>query len=231
MRMLSRLIICLLATAILMLKCSSSDVAIAYVPSQNFNVQDDIPGSNRALRTQHIAKEDSLRESCMVAKDVDPVLNVMPILMYDSNIGVGYGAKLFLLNQLHHTESFDLTLFSSTKGERWYRFVGSWPDSELRQGKIYPIAADLTIEYDKLIKASFFGIGNGSRSSKGFAQLVTLAHLTPSSRMLWERSGFGVTLCLASWLDGPPLGPAIHGGFRRNMRFADPYHIHTGGLP
>nr|MBC8357895.1 BamA/TamA family outer membrane protein [Candidatus Aminicenantes bacterium] len=59
-------------------------------------------------------------------------------------------------------ESFDLVLFNSTKGERWYRLNFSWPDFEQRQGKIYPLAFDLMIDYDKWIENSFFGIGNNS---------------------------------------------------------------------
>jgi outer membrane protein assembly factor BamA len=85
--------------------------------------------------------------------------------MYDTDIGVGYGAKLFLLNRMKLNESFDFTLFNSSKGERWYRIVFSLPDFELRQGKIYPLALDLTIDYDKYIQNNFFGIGHSSRFS------------------------------------------------------------------
>ena len=86
-----------------------------------------------------------------------------PILMWDTDIGFGYGAKAFLLNPFGLSESFDLTAFNSSKGERWYRFVFSLPDFELRQGKIYPLAFDLTIDYDKMIANNFFGVGSGSR--------------------------------------------------------------------
>lgn len=86
-----------------------------------------------------------------------------PILMWDTDIGFGYGAKGFLLNPLGLSESFDLTAFNSTKGERWYRFVFSLPDFETRQAKIYPLAFDLTIDYDKMIANNFFGVGNASR--------------------------------------------------------------------
>jgi endonuclease/exonuclease/phosphatase family metal-dependent hydrolase len=89
---------------------------------------------------------------------IDP----FPIVTYDSDIGFGYGAKLFLLNPLRAGESFDLTLFNSSKGERWYRFVFSLPDLELRQGKVYPLALDLVIDYDKYIKNNFFGFGGES---------------------------------------------------------------------
>ena len=86
-----------------------------------------------------------------------------PILMWDSDIGFGYGLKMFYLNPLKLNESFDVVLFNSTKGERWYRFVFSLPDFEHRQGKNYPLAFDLVVDYDKWIKNSFFGIGNGSK--------------------------------------------------------------------
>ena len=86
----------------------------------------------------------------------------LPIISYDTDVGFGYGAKLFFLNFLSATESLDLVLFNSTKGERWYRLVFSIPDFETRQGKIYPFAFDLVIDYDKWIKNSFFGIGNTS---------------------------------------------------------------------
>ncbi|MDD8018778.1 MAG: BamA/TamA family outer membrane protein, partial [Bacteroidota bacterium] len=87
----------------------------------------------------------------------------LPIASYDTDAGFGYGAKAFFLNTLNHNESFDLVLFNSTKGERWYRALFSYPDFELRQGKIYPMAFDLLVDYDKWIKNSFFGIGNFSR--------------------------------------------------------------------
>jgi endonuclease/exonuclease/phosphatase family metal-dependent hydrolase len=105
--------------------------------------------------------EAETRTIAQAKKRIDP----FPILMYDTDIGFGYGAKLFLLNQLRHNESFDLTLFNSSKGERWYRFVFSLPDFELRQGKAYPLALDLTVDYDKYINNNFFGVGHNSRFS------------------------------------------------------------------
>lgn len=89
----------------------------------------------------------------------------LPIASYDTDAGFGYGAKAFFLNQLENNESFDLVLFNSTKGERWYRFVFSMPDFELRQGTVYPFAVDVTIDYDKWISNSFFGVGNRSAYS------------------------------------------------------------------
>lgn len=86
----------------------------------------------------------------------------LPILSYDTDVGFGYGAKVFLLNRLSLHESFDIVLFHSTKGERAYRFVASFPDVELRQRTSYPCAFDVLVEYDRLINANFFGVGNSS---------------------------------------------------------------------
>ena len=96
---------------------------------------------------------------------VKPKLDPFPILSYSTDTGLGYGAKVFLLNQLKRGESLDLIAFNSTKGERWYRAVASFPDCELRQGKVYPIAVDFILDYDKYLKNSFFGIGPASRYS------------------------------------------------------------------
>jgi endonuclease/exonuclease/phosphatase family metal-dependent hydrolase len=95
----------------------------------------------------------------VVGSTVEP----FPILSYDTDVGFGYGAKLFLLNPLKENESFDMVLFNSTKGERWYRFVFSAPDFEVRQGRLYPHAIDLVVDYDKYLRNSFFGVGNGSK--------------------------------------------------------------------
>ncbi len=86
----------------------------------------------------------------------------LPILSYDTNTGFGYGVKAFLLNAFKNRESFDLILFNSSKGERWYRFVFSIPDFEIRQGKEYPLSLDLIIDFDRWIAYHFYGIGNQS---------------------------------------------------------------------
>lgn len=93
----------------------------------------------------------------------DKTFEPFPIISYDTDVGFGYGAKAFLLNQLNLSGSFDITFFNSTKGERWYRFVFSVPDFEFRQGKTYPLAFDFIVDYDKYIKNNFFGIGNNSK--------------------------------------------------------------------
>jgi endonuclease/exonuclease/phosphatase family metal-dependent hydrolase len=101
-------------------------------------------------------------EPAGVSRPEKKIIDPFPLANYDSDTGVGYGAKLFLLNTLGSAESFDLTFFHSTKGERWYRLAFSWPDPELRQGKEYPVALDLVADYDKYINASFFGTGSGA---------------------------------------------------------------------
>ncbi len=89
--------------------------------------------------------------------------NHFPIVMYDTDVGFGGGYKTVLRNALGSRESFDLTLFASTKGERWVRLAASWPDAELRQGTAYPFALDVVLDYDKMISNSFFGVGYASR--------------------------------------------------------------------
>jgi hypothetical protein len=76
-------------------------------------------------------------------------IELFPILSYDTDAGFGYGAKAFFYDQLNTRESFDIILFNSTKGEQWYKFVFSTPDFESRQGTEFPLALDVTFEYDK----------------------------------------------------------------------------------
>jgi outer membrane protein assembly factor BamA len=94
------------------------------------------------------------------------IIEPFPILAYDTDIGFGYGVKVVFRNQLGMRESFDLTAFNSTKGERWYRLAASFSDGELRHGTAFPIAVDLVIDYDKWISNSFYGIGSGSAFEK-----------------------------------------------------------------
>lgn len=101
-----------------------------------------------------IAQADSVRERSAT--------EFFPILTYDTDVGVGYGAKAFALDHLGRDESFDLVLFNSTRGEQWYRLVFSIPDFERRQGTAYPLAVDVVFDYDKWIRSSFFGVGGSS---------------------------------------------------------------------
>ena len=90
-------------------------------------------------------------------------LSAFPILMYDTNIGVGYGGKAKFVNFLSRQESLDFIVFNSSGGERWYVFTFSVPDTEIRQGKTYPVSFDLKTEYDKYLEYRFYGVGPDSR--------------------------------------------------------------------
>jgi len=85
---------------------------------------------------------------------------VLPIVNYDSDVGFGYGAKAFLFDLIEQKESFDLILYNSTKGERWYRFVFSIEDFESRQGTEYPLALDVILDFDKFKNYKYYGINN-----------------------------------------------------------------------
>ncbi len=97
------------------------------------------------------------------AQQEDVAFDHLPFAMYDTDTGFGAGYKGVLRNAFASRESFDLTLFLSTKGERWVRVGASWPDAELRQGSAYPLALDVVADYDKMITNSFFGVGSEAR--------------------------------------------------------------------
>ena len=106
-------------------------------------------------------------------------LSMFPILMYDSDIGFGFGGKGVVKNQFKKNESFDLMLFGSTKGEQRYMFVFSIPDFEIRQETAYPIAFDLKIDRNKLLNSNFFGMGNDSEDNEfQFPRVMTKLDLT-----------------------------------------------------
>jgi len=91
--------------------------------------------------------------------------NAFPIIMYDSDIGFGFGGKAVLKNRYQKQETIDVTIFASTKGEQWYAFQFSVPDFEYRQGKQYAFSLDARIEWDKMLKTNYFGIGNFTRDN------------------------------------------------------------------
>jgi len=91
---------------------------------------------------------------------------ILPIANYDSDVGFGYGAKAFLFDLLDLKESFDLILYNSTKGERWYRFVFSLEDFESRQGTEYPLALDVIQDFDKFKSYKYYGIENYTNFDK-----------------------------------------------------------------
>ncbi|MBI3112656.1 MAG: BamA/TamA family outer membrane protein [Ignavibacteriales bacterium] len=122
-------------------------------------------------------------------------IEILPVLSYDTDVGFGYGAKGFFLNQFGWGESVDVLLFNTTKGERWYRIVFSYPDFELRQGTQYPFALDVVFDYDKWIKNSFFGIGNTSlfQDREQYTREPFEASITISrgfSRLMVGQAGF-----------------------------------------
>ena len=99
----------------------------------------------------------------LMAQSDSVAFDHLPFAMYDTDTGFGAGYKGVLRDAFGGRESFDLTLFLSTKGERWVRVGVSWPDAELRQGSAYPLAIDVVMDYDKMITNSFFGVGPSSR--------------------------------------------------------------------
>ncbi|MEN8193921.1 MAG: BamA/TamA family outer membrane protein [Bacteroidota bacterium] len=139
-------------------------VIISLIILQNLFSQ-DYQKTNNEGSNSHSLQTDTLKTSNKVQQLKNSDFEIFPILSYDTDIGFGYGLKSFFLNFLGINESFDLVLFNSTKGERWYRFVFSIPDFELRQGKVYPYSLDLVVDYDKWINNSFFGVGNNSSFS------------------------------------------------------------------
>lgn len=90
-------------------------------------------------------------------------LSIFPFLIYDTDSGVGYGAKAKFVGYLAGKESFDFILFNSSKGERWYVFTFSTPDIEIRQGKRYPFSLDIKAEYNKFLKYYYYGMGSVSK--------------------------------------------------------------------
>ncbi len=111
-----------------------------------------------SLVTGYLAAEED-KDS----KDTKKSMNVFPIIMFDTDVGFGYGAKAKFVNYFSKNESFDFFIFNSTKGERTYIFNFSIPDTEIRQGKTYPFSFDLKAEYSKYLKYYFYGTGADSR--------------------------------------------------------------------
>ncbi len=95
----------------------------------------------------------------------------MPIVMYDTDIGFGFGGKVKFVDFLKMKESFDLIAFQATKDgqwmENWYVFTFSIPDVEIRQGKRYGLSFDLKAEYDKYQHYYFYGLGPDSSKDDG----------------------------------------------------------------
>jgi outer membrane protein assembly factor BamA len=112
--------------------------------------------------------------------------SVWPFLMYDTDIGLGYGGKGKIVNLLKLRESFDLFLFNSSKGERTYEFIFSVPDVELRQGTAYGLSFDLKAGYSKYLNQYYFGIGPDSSKDD-------LTYFTDENKYLILTLGRGFT--------------------------------------
>ncbi len=102
------------------------------------------------------------RQAAEPAAETKRSFSALPIAMYNTDIGFGFGGKGRFINYLGRKESFDLILFGSTKGERWVLFTFSIPDPEIRLGTRYGVSFDLRAEYDKFISYSFYGLGPDS---------------------------------------------------------------------
>ncbi len=103
----------------------------------------------------------------LFAEDGGKSLSLFPILMYDTDIGLGYGGRAKFVSYLAKNESFDFIAFNSTKGERWFVFTFSVPDLEIRQGRAYGLSFDLKAEYDRFLIFSFYGLGPASLEDDG----------------------------------------------------------------
>jgi outer membrane protein assembly factor BamA len=102
-----------------------------------------------AVSSEIIAQDDSAANKSNY--------ELFPIVNYDTDTGFGYGGKAYVYDLISKNESFDITIYNSTKGERWYKLFISFPDVERRQGKKYSLAVDLDIDYDKWINYKYYG--------------------------------------------------------------------------
>jgi len=111
----------------------------------------------------------------------------MPIVMYDTDIGFGFGGKVKFVDFLKMKESFDLIVFQAVKNgkwmENWYVFTFSIPDVEIRQGKRYGLAFDLKAEYDKFLNYSYYGLGAATPEE----DKTILTHTTTSLAFTFSR--------------------------------------------
>lgn len=122
-------------------------------------------GALMALVPTLSAEESPVADSLAPVPDHVVSKSLLPIAMYDSDIGFGFGGKAVLKN-LKSGKSYDLVIFGSTRGEQWYAFTYSSLDPTLRRDSVYALALDLSIEYDKLLKSNFFGIGNNTEDNE-----------------------------------------------------------------
>jgi outer membrane protein assembly factor BamA len=131
-------------------------------------------------------------------------LSAFPILMYDTDIGLGYGAKAKFVNYFSKKESFDLILFGSTKGERLFDFIFSIPDIEIRQGKIYAFSLDSRAMCNKILTDNFYGLGPDSKEE----DLTNFTYEIKEWKLTFGRGFSPSFVCEASY-------------FFRNIRYYD----------
>ena len=168
-------------------ECITTDDSVLLVSRANVSRILPIDSNNNARFSRSSSSWDETKEETAVGVDHRDVSNILndslmksnsaetkrrniepfPILSYDTDTRLGYGAKLFLFDLFKFHESFDIVAFNSTQGEKWYRFVFSLPDFESREGREYPIAFDFIYDYDKWLRNNFFGVGNRSIAADG----------------------------------------------------------------
>ncbi len=120
--------------------------------------------SSRSINSMNLSND-----STYISRTADSLkadIEIFPIAVYDTDIGFGYGVKLFLLNNISIKESIDITFFRSTKGEQWYRLVISLPDAEYKLNKDVIFYSQFLADYDKWKSSNFFGIGSNSQKEK-----------------------------------------------------------------
>lgn len=131
----------------------------------------------------------SLHAETAELEDTGKSLSVFPFLMFDTDIGFGLGAKAKFVNYLSVKESFDLTLFASTKGERLLDFIFSIPDIEIRQGHVYALSLDFNAKYNRILTDNYYGMGPDSSEED-------LTNFTYEKKELKLTLGRGVTSSL-----------------------------------
>jgi hypothetical protein len=153
-------------------------------PSDHFGVQADILLSDALRGAPRLPKE--------VVPPLKPIFETLPVASYDKDLGLGLGFRSVLVGASGSAESFELTLFQSTEGEGWYRFGISWPDQQLRQHKQYPFGLDLSVDYRKMIRARFYGVGQQAPSEN-------LEYYTREPIEVALNASTGVTPSVVAW--------------------------------
>lgn len=89
-----------------------------------------------------------------------------PYVLYDLQTGYEYGVLGDVTNLLQRDESFLLVLDFVENGGRSTAFNASFPDPNLRHGKIFPFAFDLETLTGKDVGDDFFGFGQKTNDNK-----------------------------------------------------------------